>query len=129
MDENTAAAEAIRAAHALWRDAGDWVAAAAVVPRLVEIEHLLGEPLEVRAAQLAAAFATLAYDTEPAADQARAPTSSARCQRPTCSTAGSTSPSRTARPAGPWGSRAAMSMSSSTARRRSALCCCSPGDG
>jgi DNA-binding CsgD family transcriptional regulator/tetratricopeptide (TPR) repeat protein len=48
-DDNAAAATAYLAAHRLWSESGDAVAAAAVVPARVAVAHLLGEGLEPRA--------------------------------------------------------------------------------
>ncbi len=47
-DDNTAAAEAYRTAHELMASAGDARAAAALVPRMVAVAHLLGENLPAR---------------------------------------------------------------------------------
>ena len=47
-DDNTAAAQAYRTAHELIASAGEVRAAAALVPRMVAVAHLLGEGLEVR---------------------------------------------------------------------------------
>jgi DNA-binding CsgD family transcriptional regulator len=58
-DDNTAAAEAYRAAHELTASAGDTRAAAALVPRMVAVAHLLGENLPVRAGMLQAALNSL----------------------------------------------------------------------
>ena len=58
-DDNTAAAEAYRTAHELTAGAGDARAAAALVPRMVAVAHLLGESLPVRVGMLQAALDSL----------------------------------------------------------------------
>jgi tetratricopeptide (TPR) repeat protein len=58
-DDNAAAAEAYRAAHQLITEAGDARAAAALVPRLVAVRHLLGDSLEVRVRALQTAMDSL----------------------------------------------------------------------
>jgi DNA-binding CsgD family transcriptional regulator/tetratricopeptide (TPR) repeat protein len=58
-DDNTAAAEAYRRAHELTASAGDARAAAALVPRMVAVAHLLGENLPVRVGMLQAALDSL----------------------------------------------------------------------
>jgi tetratricopeptide (TPR) repeat protein len=58
-DDNTAAAEAYRTAHELMAEAGDPRAAAALVPRMVAVAHLLGENLPVRVGMLQAALDSL----------------------------------------------------------------------
>jgi DNA-binding CsgD family transcriptional regulator len=58
-DDNTAAAEAYRTAHELTASAGDARAAAALVPRMVAVAHLLGENLPVRVGMLQAALDSL----------------------------------------------------------------------
>jgi DNA-binding CsgD family transcriptional regulator/tetratricopeptide (TPR) repeat protein len=69
-DDNTAAAEAYRTAHELTASAGDTRAAAALVPRMVAVAHLLGETLPVRVAMLQAALDSL--DGVAGADRERA---------------------------------------------------------
>ena len=69
-DDNTAAAEAYRTAHELTADAGDARAAAALVPRMVAVAHLLGENLPVRVGMLQAALDSL--DGVAGADRERA---------------------------------------------------------
>jgi DNA-binding CsgD family transcriptional regulator/tetratricopeptide (TPR) repeat protein len=59
-DDNTAAAQAYRTAHELMASAGDARAAAALVPRMVAVAHLLGENLPVRVGLLQAALDSLA---------------------------------------------------------------------
>jgi DNA-binding CsgD family transcriptional regulator len=58
-DDNTAAAEAYRAAHELTTAAGDVRAAAALVPRMVAVAHLLGTGLDARVGALQAALDSL----------------------------------------------------------------------
>ena len=58
-DDNTAAAQAYRTARELIIDAGEVRAAAALVPRMVAVTHLLGEGLEVRLGTLQAALDSL----------------------------------------------------------------------
>ena len=55
-DENTAAAAAYRRAHELTTADGDVRRAAALVPRLVAVDHLLGAALDARVARLQAAL-------------------------------------------------------------------------
>jgi len=69
-DDNTAAAEAYRTAHELTASAGDARAAAALVPRMVAVAHLLGENLPVRVGLLQAALDSL--DGVTSADRERA---------------------------------------------------------
>jgi len=69
-DDNTAAAEAYRTAHELTAGAGDARAAAALVPRMVAVAHLLGENLPVRAGLLQSALDSL--DGVAGADRERA---------------------------------------------------------
>ena len=69
-DDNTAAAEAYRTAHELTASAGDARAAAALVPRIVAVAHLLGENLPVRVGMLQAALDSL--DGVAGADRERA---------------------------------------------------------
>ena len=69
-DDNTAAAEAYRTAHELMASAGDARAAAALVPRMVAVAHLLGENLPVRVGLLQAALDSL--DGVAGADRERA---------------------------------------------------------
>src|SRR5690348_2774412 len=69
-DDNTAAAEAYRTAHELMISAGDARAAAALVPRMVAVAHLLGENLPVRVGMLQAALDSL--DGVAGADRERA---------------------------------------------------------
>jgi predicted ATPase len=69
-DDNTAAAEAYRTAHDLVVTAGDVRAAAALVPRMVAVAHLLGDGLDARVGVLQAALDSLA--AEAGADRERA---------------------------------------------------------
>ena len=69
-DDNTAAAEAYRTAHELTASAGDARAAAALVPRMAAVAHLLGENLTVRVGMLQAALDSL--DGVAGADRERA---------------------------------------------------------
>jgi DNA-binding CsgD family transcriptional regulator len=69
-DDNAAAAEAYRTAHELTASAGDARAAAALVPRMVAVAHLLGENLPVRVGLLQAALDSL--DGVAGADRERA---------------------------------------------------------
>jgi DNA-binding CsgD family transcriptional regulator/tetratricopeptide (TPR) repeat protein len=69
-DDNAAAAQAYRTAHELTASAGDARAAAALVPRMVAVAHLLGENLPVRAGLLQAALDSL--DGVAGADRERA---------------------------------------------------------
>ena len=69
-DDNTAAAQAYRTAHELIASAGDVRAAAALVPRIVAVAHLLGENLPVRVGLLQAALDSL--DGVAGADRERA---------------------------------------------------------
>jgi DNA-binding CsgD family transcriptional regulator/tetratricopeptide (TPR) repeat protein len=55
-DDNTAAAEAYRAAHELAVGAGEARAAAALAPRMAAVAHLLGESLDARVARLQTAL-------------------------------------------------------------------------
>ena len=70
VDENGEALDAYTAAHGLWTEAGDRLAAAAVVPRLVAVAHLLGEDLDRRVGRLQDALATV--DGTVGADRVRA---------------------------------------------------------
>jgi predicted ATPase/DNA-binding CsgD family transcriptional regulator len=74
-DDNAAAAEAYQTAHELAAEAGDRRAAAALVPRLVAVTHLLGERLDTRVARLQAALDSL--DEVADADRERARLTSA----------------------------------------------------
>jgi DNA-binding CsgD family transcriptional regulator len=58
-DDNAAAAEAYRTAHELTVGTGDARAAAALVPRMVAVAHLLGENLPLRVGMLQAALDSL----------------------------------------------------------------------
>ena len=58
-DDNVAAAEAYRMAHELTASAGDVRAAAALVPRMVAVAHLLGTGLDARAGTLQEALDSL----------------------------------------------------------------------
>src|SRR5262249_24123237 len=58
-DDNTAAAEAYRTAHELTASAGDARAAAALVPRMAAVAHLLGENLPARVGMLQSALDSL----------------------------------------------------------------------
>ena len=69
-DDNTAAAEAYRTAHELMASAGDALVAAALVPRMVAVAHLLGENLPARVGLLQAALDSL--DGVAGADRERA---------------------------------------------------------
>jgi ATP/maltotriose-dependent transcriptional regulator MalT len=59
MDDNSAAAAAYRSAHQLISEAGDRKAAAALIPRMVAVGHLLGDGLEIRIRTLQAAMDSL----------------------------------------------------------------------
>jgi DNA-binding CsgD family transcriptional regulator len=59
IDDNVAAAEAYRTAHELTTTAGDLRAAAALVPRMVGVAHLLGTGLADRVGTLRAALDSL----------------------------------------------------------------------
>jgi DNA-binding CsgD family transcriptional regulator len=59
-DDNTAAASAYRTAHELTTGAGDARAAAALVPGMVAVAHLLGDGLTTRVGTLQAALDSLA---------------------------------------------------------------------
>jgi DNA-binding CsgD family transcriptional regulator/tetratricopeptide (TPR) repeat protein len=59
-DDNTAAAEAYRTAHELTTAAGDLREAAALVPSMVAVVHLLGDCLDVRVGMLQTALDSLA---------------------------------------------------------------------
>ena len=73
VDDNTAADEAFEAAHALWAQAADRIAAAAVVPAHVAVRHLLGDGLEQRVRRLEGALASLhLLSGQVAAEQVRA---------------------------------------------------------
>ena len=69
-DDNTAAAQAYRAAHELAAGAGDVRAAAALAPRMAAVAHLLGEDLDARVGTLQTALDDL--DTVADADRERA---------------------------------------------------------
>ena len=69
-DDNTAAAAAYRTAHELASGAGDVRAAAALLPRMAAVAHLLGEGLEARIGMLQAALDEL--DGVAGADRERA---------------------------------------------------------
>ncbi len=58
-DDNVAAAEAYRQAHLLMTKVGDLRAAASLIPRMVEVGHLLGDGLEVRVRTLQTAMDSL----------------------------------------------------------------------
>ena len=70
-DDNATAAIAYRAAHDLAVGAGDVRAAAALVPRITSVGHLLGDRLETRIDALQAALASLDGTAGRAAEQAR----------------------------------------------------------
>jgi DNA-binding CsgD family transcriptional regulator/tetratricopeptide (TPR) repeat protein len=70
VDDNAAAADAYRTAHQLTSAAGDIRAAAALVPEMVAVGHLLGDGVEVRIGSLQAALDSL--DGVPGADPERA---------------------------------------------------------
>ena len=74
-DDNAAAAEAYQTAHELAAETGDRRAAAALVPRLVAVTHLLGERLDTRVARLQSALDSL--DEVADADRERARLTSA----------------------------------------------------
>lgn len=59
VDDNVAAADAYRTAHKLTSAAGDIRAAAALVPAMVAVGHLLGDGVEVRVSTLQAALDSL----------------------------------------------------------------------
>jgi len=59
-DDNIAAAEAYRRAHQLLIEVGDLRAAAALVPQMVAVGHLLGDDLEIRVRRLQTAMDSLA---------------------------------------------------------------------
>jgi predicted ATPase/DNA-binding CsgD family transcriptional regulator len=61
-DDNTAAMEAYQQAYDLWRQAGEPVAAAGVVPRLTAVAHLLGEDLPARLRRLESALDSVQGD-------------------------------------------------------------------
>ncbi len=69
-DDNAAAARAYQTAHELTTAAGDVRAAAALVPRMVAVSHLLGADLDARAGALQAALDSL--DGVAGADRERA---------------------------------------------------------
>ena len=69
-DDNAAAAAAYQTAHELITAAGDVRAAAALVPRMVAVSHLLGAGLDARAGTLQAALGSL--DGVAGADRERA---------------------------------------------------------
>ena len=69
-DDNTAAAEAYQTAHELTASAGDARAAAALVPRMTVVAHLLGESLPTRVGMLQSALDSL--DGVAGADRERA---------------------------------------------------------
>ncbi|HLK78134.1 MAG TPA: AAA family ATPase [Streptosporangiaceae bacterium] len=69
-DDNTAAAQAYRAAHELATDAGDVRAVAVLAPRMAAVAHLLGEGLDARLSTLQAALDSL--DAVVGADRERA---------------------------------------------------------
>jgi DNA-binding CsgD family transcriptional regulator len=69
-DGNAAAAEAYRTAHELAAGAGDVHGAAALVPSMVEVGHLLGDALDTRIGALQSALGTL--DGVAGADRTRA---------------------------------------------------------
>ena len=58
-DDNATASEAFEAARTAWLEAGNGLAAAAVVAPLVAARHLLGDPLEARDGRLRAALAEI----------------------------------------------------------------------
>jgi len=70
-DDNTAADEAYRMAHELAAEAGDVRAAAALVPRMVAVGHLLGHGLTSRVGALQAALDSLAGLPETDRERAR----------------------------------------------------------
>jgi DNA-binding CsgD family transcriptional regulator len=70
LDQNADAADAYAKAHRLWLQAGEAVEAASVVPPLVAVRHLLGDPLEQRVRLLQEALAGL--DGAPDAMRVRA---------------------------------------------------------
>jgi len=59
VDDNDTAAAAYTQAHELWSAAGDRLSAAAIVPSLVAVRHLLGDDLESRTSRIEAALRTL----------------------------------------------------------------------
>ena len=69
VDDNVIAADAYEQAHRLYTEAGELLTAAALVPHLVAVRHLLGDGLAERAARLTAGLAEIesAVDTERAA--------------------------------------------------------------
>jgi DNA-binding CsgD family transcriptional regulator/tetratricopeptide (TPR) repeat protein len=72
IDDNAAAAEAYRSAYQLYLALGDNVAAAAVVPLLVQVRHLLGADLDERTGTLRAALQLIAFRTDGEAQEVRA---------------------------------------------------------
>jgi tetratricopeptide (TPR) repeat protein len=74
-DDNKAAAEAYRTAHGLASGAGDVRTAAALVPRMVAVAHLLGDGVDVRIGTLRTALASL--DGVPETDREHAQLGSA----------------------------------------------------
>ena len=70
-DDNVAAARAYQAAHELTSAAGDVRAAAALVPRMVAVAHLLGEDLDARTVMLQTALDSLDAVTDTDRERAR----------------------------------------------------------
>ncbi len=70
VDENTTAATAFAEAQSVWAGAGDALSAAAVVPPLVSVMHLLGEGLETRVRRIEQALTTV--PDHPDGDRVRA---------------------------------------------------------
>ena len=70
-DDNTAAAQAYRAAHELAAGAGDVRAAAALAPRMAAVAHLLGEGLDARVGVLQAALDDLGEVADADRERAR----------------------------------------------------------
>jgi DNA-binding CsgD family transcriptional regulator/tetratricopeptide (TPR) repeat protein len=72
IDHNAAAAQAYESAYQVRLDLGDTVGAAAVMPLLVQVRHLLGADLDERTASLRAALRLIAFRADGEAQEVRA---------------------------------------------------------
>ena len=72
VDDNQGAAEAFESAYEILIGLGDDLAAAAIVPDLVDVRHLLGAGLAERTTMLRGALQLIAFRTDDAAQEVRA---------------------------------------------------------
>ena len=71
-DDNQGAAEEFQSAYEIFIELGDDLAAAAIVPDLVDVRHLLGASLDERTSMLRGALQLIAFRSDDAAQEVRA---------------------------------------------------------